>query len=77
MYTYTAMTTRTENEGPSNSNSDNHGFTQEWVNNHANRVAQRQLEVHEAPSGQIRTQLHDQQQQIQHDEEESGFYIEF
>ncbi|KAF7279059.1 hypothetical protein GWI33_007693 [Rhynchophorus ferrugineus] len=73
MYTYTAMATKNESEGPSHSNSDNHGFTQEWVNNHANRVAQRQLEVHEAPSGQIRTQLHEQQQQqIQHDEEERG-----
>lgn len=71
MYAYTAMATPSDNERPSRSNSTDHGFTQEWVNNHAGRVAQRQLEVHEAPSGQVRTQIHEQQQGS-HEEEERG-----
>lgn len=70
MYPYMAMATGGENERTSRSNStdETHGFTQEWVNTHANRAAQRQLEVHEAPSGQVRTQIHEQSQQ--HEEEE-------
>lgn len=72
MYPYMAMATNGENERPTRSNStdDSHGFTQEWVNTHANRAAQRQLEVHEAPSGQVRTQIHEQPQQ--HEDEERG-----
>ncbi|XP_019769236.2 presenilin homolog isoform X1 [Dendroctonus ponderosae] len=70
MYAYTAMATP-ENERTSRSNSTDHGFTQEWVDGHANAINQRQLEVHEAPSGQVRTQIHDQQP-IHHEEEERG-----
>ncbi|KAH1015555.1 hypothetical protein HUJ05_013263 [Dendroctonus ponderosae] len=69
MYAYTAMATP-ENERTSRSNSTDHGFTQEWVDGHANAINQRQLEVHEAPSGQVRTQIHDQQP-IHHEEEET------
>lgn len=73
MYTYTAMATGGDNERSSRSNSTDHGFTQEWVDNHANRAAQRQLEVHEAPSGQVRTQIHDHHSP--HEEEESMYNI--
>ncbi|CAG9762162.1 unnamed protein product [Ceutorhynchus assimilis] len=70
MYAYTAMATGNETENNmSRSNSTDHGFTQEWVNNHANRGTQRQLEVHEAPSGQVRTQIHDQHGGNQEEEE--------
>lgn len=81
MYTYTAMATRDEtpsnsqqqqqNESDSNRrySAEDHGFTEEWVNTHANRVAQRQLEVHDVPSGTPRTQVHNQQQP---EEEERG-----
>lgn len=69
-YMYTAMAAP-DNEQPNQSESENHGFTQEWVNNHANRVARRQLEVHEEPGGEIRTQILEQHE-IMHDEEERG-----
>lgn len=73
MYAYTAMATP-ENERPSRSNSTDHGFTQEWVDGHANAVNPRQLEVHEAPSGQVRTQIHDHPP-THHEEEESMYYV--
>lgn len=47
----------------SRSTSDDHGFTQDWVDNHANRVAQRQLEVHNVPHGQPRTQIHQEEEE--------------
>ncbi|CAG9865294.1 unnamed protein product [Phyllotreta striolata] len=68
MYAYTSMATGEEvpNVNVSRSNSEDHGFTREWVDNHATRVAQRQLEVRSDPNGQHRTQVHQQ------DEEERG-----
>ncbi|CAG9832101.1 unnamed protein product [Diabrotica balteata] len=71
MYTYTSMATGDVPSVP-RSDSEDHGFTQDWVANRANRVAQRrldvdsepsrvaqrQLEVHSDPSGQPRTQIH-------------------
>lgn len=65
MYTYTSMATGEEVPNVNRLNSEDHGFTQDWVDNHANRVAQRQLEVTSTPSGQPHTQV------IQ-DEEERG-----
>ncbi|CAH0551289.1 unnamed protein product [Brassicogethes aeneus] len=65
MYAYTTMATG-DNESStittSRSSSD-HGFTQDWIENHAQRVAQRQLEVHDVPSGQPRTQLHQEEEE--------------
>ncbi|XP_060536796.1 presenilin homolog [Cylas formicarius] len=58
MYAYTSMATNEHQQTGSRSNSEDHGFTQDWLNNHTQRVAQRQLEVHDAPSGQVRTQIH-------------------
>ncbi|XP_019881318.2 presenilin homolog [Aethina tumida] len=67
MYAYTAMATGDDSSTITTSrSSSDHGFTQDWIENHANRVAQRQLEVHDVPSGQPRTQIHQQ------DEEERG-----
>lgn len=65
MYTYTSMATGEEvpNVRTSRTPSEDHGFTQDWVNNHANRAAQRQLEVHDNPSGQPRTQIHTQEEE--------------
>lgn len=40
------------------SRDEQHGFTEDWVRNHASRVAQRQIEVHDVPSGTPRTQIH-------------------
>ncbi|KAJ8960229.1 hypothetical protein NQ318_003954 [Aromia moschata] len=67
MYAYTSMATGEEvpNVRTSRSTSEDHGFTQDWVENHANRAAQRQIEVHNTPSGQPRTQ-------VVHEEEERG-----
>lgn len=60
MYAYTSMATGDEvpNVRTSRSTSEDHGFTQDWVDNHATRAAQRQLEVHDTPSGQARTRIH-------------------
>lgn len=62
MYMYTAMAGNDGEEAQlrnrSDSEHDNHGFTDEWVRTHANRVAQRQLEVYDV-SGIPRTQVHD------------------
>lgn len=70
MYAYTAMATGDDSSTITTSrSSSDHGFTQDWIENHANRVAQRQLEVHDVPSGQPRTQIHQQ------DEEERMFAI--
>lgn len=77
MYTYAMMATHgddtadvpnttTQQRVSVDSNSEEHGFTQDWVDNHGNRVAQRQLEVHDVPSGAPRTLIHPQ------DEEERG-----
>lgn len=44
---------------------DEAGFTEDWVQNHAARASQRQLEVHDVPQGAPRTQLQPQ------DDEES------
>lgn len=69
MYAYTSMATGEEVPNvrrTSRTPSEDHGFTQDWVNNHTNRVAQRQLEVHDDPNGQPRTQIH-----MQEEEEES------
>lgn len=65
MYTYTSMATGEEDRDPRSSRtpSEDHGFTQDWVNNHASRAAQRQLEVHDNPSGQPRTQIHKQEEE--------------
>lgn len=66
MYTYmaTATTEDTPQERRPNqprvstgSNRDEHGFTEEWVRTHAQRGAQRQVEVRDMPSGTPRTQL--------------------
>ncbi|XP_056639538.1 presenilin-1 [Diorhabda sublineata] len=58
MYTYTSMmVTGEEVPNVNRSNSEDNGFTQDWVDNHTNRVAQRQLEVTSTPSGQPRTQV--------------------
>ncbi|CAG9813502.1 unnamed protein product [Phaedon cochleariae] len=59
MYAYTSMATGEEvpNVRTSRSTSEDHGFTQDWVDNHASHVAQRQLEVHDTPSGVPRTQV--------------------
>lgn len=43
--------------------SEDHGFTQDWVDNHTTRVAQRQLEVHDNPNGQPRTQIRMQEEE--------------
>lgn len=40
------------------SRDEQHGFTEDWVRNHASRAAQRQIEVHDVPSGTPRTQIH-------------------
>lgn len=66
MYAYTSMATGEEvpNVRTSRTPSEDHGFTRDWVDNHSNRVAQRQLEVHDNPSGQPRTQIR------MHEEEE-------
>lgn len=58
MYAYTSMATGDEvpNVRTSRSSAD-HGFTQEWVENHADRFAQRQIEVHDVPSGRPRVQV--------------------
>ncbi|XP_066155719.1 presenilin homolog isoform X2 [Euwallacea fornicatus] len=69
MYPYTLMATG-ERTSRSNSTDESHGFTQEWVDSHANHATQRQLEVHGAPSGQVRTQIHEQTST--HEEEERG-----
>ena len=45
------------------SNSEEHGFTQDWVENHSNRVAQRQIEVHDVPRGAPRTQIHQEEEE--------------
>ncbi|KAI4467658.1 presenilin [Holotrichia oblita] len=62
MYMYTAMATNEEEQAQlrsrNESEHDNHGFTEEWVRTHANRVAQRQLEVYDV-SGTPRTQVHE------------------
>ncbi|KAJ8980679.1 hypothetical protein NQ317_013291 [Molorchus minor] len=65
MYAYTSMATGDEvpNVTTSRSTSEDHGFTQDWVENHANRVDQRQLEVHNMPSGQPRTQIHQEEEE--------------
>lgn len=66
MYAYTSMATGEEVPNvrrTSRTPSEDHGFTQDWVNNHANRVAQRQLEVHDNPNGQPRTQIHMQEEE--------------
>ncbi|KAL1497723.1 hypothetical protein ABEB36_008633 [Hypothenemus hampei] len=70
MYPYVALATGRDNER--NSTDSNDGFTQNWMETHANRVAQRQLEVHEDPSGQVRTQIHERVQQQHQEEEERG-----
>lgn len=66
VYTYLA-TTATDNaerqyannvRNSSGSAREEHGFTDDWVRNHATRAAQRQIEVHDVPSGQPRTQIH-------------------
>lgn len=66
MYTYmaTGNTEDTaEEQRPSrprvstSSNRDEHGFTEEWVRTHAQRAAQRQVEVRDVPSGMPRVQL--------------------
>ncbi|XP_022907285.1 presenilin-1 [Onthophagus taurus] len=72
-YMYIAMAT---DEQPSNANrqasnnqntsEEEHGFTDDWVRTHADRVTQRQLEVYDV-SGQPRTQVHEQM-----DKEERG-----
>lgn len=58
MYAYTSMATGEEvpNVRSSRSSGD-HGFTQEWVETHAERFAQRQIEVHDVPAGRPRTQV--------------------
>ncbi|GJQ76236.1 putative subunit of the gamma-secretase complex [Trypoxylus dichotomus] len=62
MYMYTAMATGEEEQAQlrsrNDSEHDNHGFTEEWVRTHANRAAQRQLEVYDV-SGTPRTQVHE------------------
>ncbi|KAG5882736.1 hypothetical protein JTB14_004032 [Gonioctena quinquepunctata] len=65
MYAYTSMATGDEvpNVRTSRSTSEDHGFTQDWVDNHSRRVAQRQLEVHDMPSGQPRTQIHQEDEE--------------
>lgn len=45
------------------SSRDEHGFTEEWVRTHASRATQRQLEVHDVPSGTPRTQLHQEEEE--------------
>lgn len=45
------------------STGEEHGFTQDWVDNHSRRVAQRQLEVHDVPSGTPRTQIHQEEEE--------------
>lgn len=80
MYTYTAMATGDDTRPPAatSNNSrvsapdDNSGFTQDWVDNHASRVAARQLEVRNVSSGAPRTQVLPQEQ-----EEERKFYLFF
>lgn len=67
MYTYTMAKTQ-DNQQQSNENrrsnsSDDHGFTEEWVNTHASRAALRQLEVHDIPRGVPRTQVHQQEEE--------------
>lgn len=70
MYAYTSMATGDEvpNVRTSRSSAD-HGFTQEWVENHADRFAQRQIEVHDVPSGRPRVQV-----VAASEEEERKFY---
>lgn len=65
MYAYTSMATGEEvpNVRTSRSASEDHGFTQDWVDNHVGRVNQRQLEVHDVPSGQPRTQIHQEEEE--------------
>lgn len=63
-----APTEDTSTVTTSHSTSDEHGFTQDWVDNHATRAAQRQLEVHNVPHGPPRTQIHQE-------EEESNFIL--
>ncbi|XP_023021513.1 presenilin [Leptinotarsa decemlineata] len=65
MYAYTSMATGDDvpNVRTSRSTSEDHGFTQDWVDNHASRATQRQLEVHDVPSGQPRTQIHQEEEE--------------
>ncbi|CAH1100535.1 unnamed protein product [Psylliodes chrysocephalus] len=63
MYAYTSMATGEDVPNVSRTNSVDHGFTQDWVNNHANRVAQRQIEVHNDPNSQPRTQVHQEEEE--------------
>jgi hypothetical protein len=73
MYTYAGMATHDEppaavaSRSSVDSNSEEHGFTRDWVENHSNRVAQRQLEVHDVPRGTPRTQIHQEEEESQRD----------
>jgi presenilin 1 len=69
MYTYAGMATHDEppaavaSRSSVDSNSEEHGFTRDWVENHSSRVAQRQLEVHDVPRGTPRTQIHQEEEE--------------
>ncbi|RZB40588.1 presenilin -like, partial [Asbolus verrucosus] len=69
MYAYTSMATRDETPSTvatsrsSVDSGEEHGFTQDWVDNHSTRVAQRQLEVHDVPRGAPRTQIHQEEEE--------------
>lgn len=68
MYAYTVLATDENERRPrrsSSSQDESHGFTEEWVQTHAERVAQRQLEVRDV-SGNPRIEIHEQ------DKEERG-----
>lgn len=57
MYTYMGMATADERAASGDTNE--HGFTEDWVQNHATRAAHRQIEVHDSgPSNRPRTTLH-------------------
>lgn len=68
MYAYTTMATSdpppdSRPRASIDSTNEEHGFTQDWVDNHSTRVAQRQLEVHDVPRGPPRTQIHSQEEE--------------
>lgn len=71
MYTYTMMATgentpttvTTTRSSVDSNNSDQHGFTQDWVDNHSSRVGQRQIEVHDVPHGAPRSQIHQEEEE--------------
>ncbi|EFA07178.2 presenilin homolog [Tribolium castaneum] len=71
MYAYTSMATPSNDENPprgaaarsSADSTEEHGFTQDWVDNHSSRVAQRRLEVHDVPRGAPRTQIHQEEEE--------------